>query len=111
MSALIDWNKVHELREDIGREDFSEVVDLFLEEVELTIAALGNADRSMEHDLHFLKGSASNLGFVAFADLCRQGETAASQGNAGKVNVPEIVGIYRDSKDAFLTDFDLKLAG
>ena len=31
---MIDWKRVRELRDEIGEEDFSEVVDLFLEEVE-----------------------------------------------------------------------------
>lgn len=29
---MIDWNRAAELREEVGAEDFSEVVDLFLEE-------------------------------------------------------------------------------
>ena len=31
---MIDWTKVTELREEIGDEDFQEVVELFLEEVD-----------------------------------------------------------------------------
>ena len=31
---LVDWARIYELRSEIGAEDFSDVVDLFLEEVE-----------------------------------------------------------------------------
>ena len=30
---MIDWPRVKELKDEIGAEDFGEVVDLFLEEV------------------------------------------------------------------------------
>ena len=30
---MIDWQRVNELRDEVGAEDFEEVVDLFLEEV------------------------------------------------------------------------------
>ena len=37
---MIDWARVSELRDEVGAEDFDEVVELFLEEVEEAIAAL-----------------------------------------------------------------------
>ena len=37
---MIDWARVSELRHEVGAEDFDEVVELFLEEVDEAIAAL-----------------------------------------------------------------------
>ncbi|WP_442970022.1 hypothetical protein [Roseovarius sp. ZX-A-9] len=37
---MIDWSRVAELRSEIGAEDFDEVVELFLEEVEAEISVL-----------------------------------------------------------------------
>ena len=37
---MIDWARVSELRDEVGAEDFDEVVELFLEEVDEAIAAL-----------------------------------------------------------------------
>lgn len=37
---MIDWARVSERRDEVGEEDFDEVVELFLEEVDEAIAAL-----------------------------------------------------------------------
>lgn len=102
MPVLINWDKISELRDEVGAEDFDEVVELFLEEVEETIAQLGAEGRSVEHDLHFLKGSALNLGFVRFSDLCRAGEAAAAAGDGVNVDIGAVAGCYDMSKDQFL---------
>lgn len=111
MFELIDWTKVNELRDEIGAEDFDEVVELFLEEVEEVIAVLGEPGRSLEHDLHFLKGSALNLGFAQFSDQCRDGEAAAAQGRDDTVDAAAIVSLYRASRAQFLSDMPARLAG
>ena len=109
--TMIDWDKVNVLRDEVGEEDFDEVVELFLDEVEEALATLGQSDRSLEHDMHFLKGSALNLGFVAFSDLCRNAEDAASSGQADGVDVGEVIQSYHQSKKVFLSDMQMKLAG
>ena len=111
MTSLINWNKVRELRDEVGAEDFDEVVELFLEEVEETISQLGSEGRSVEHDLHFLKGSALNLGFAEFSELCRSGEAAAAAGHAASVDVGRVVTSYDASKHAFLAELPDRLAG
>jgi len=100
---MIDWPKVLELREEVGHEDFDEVVELFLEEVDDTIQNLGDPGRSLEHDLHFLKGSALNLGFSSFSDLCKQGEYACAGGTSDTVNTTKILECYATSKTQFLS--------
>lgn len=101
---MIDWNRVTELRDEIGAEDFGEVVEIFLEEVEEEIAKLrGPVDHgNLESTLHFLKGSALNLGFENFSGLCQQGESAAAAGNGQSIDVPAIVDCYDISKAEFL---------
>ena len=47
MSALINWKKVIELRDDLGADEFAEVVELFLEDVGERISQLGGAGRSV----------------------------------------------------------------
>ena len=103
---MIDWPRVKELREEVGAEDFGEVVDLFLEEVEEVIERLnGLEDRStLEQDLHFLKGSALSLGFQAFSALCQDGERQSAQGQADTVDVPSIIAEYQSSKTAFISE-------
>ncbi|WP_299349083.1 Hpt domain-containing protein [uncultured Shimia sp.] len=100
---MINWERVNELREEIGAEDFAEVVELFLEEVELVIEKLRESPdyATLGEDLHFLKGSALNLGFRNFSGLCQAGETASSEEAAASVDIPEILGSYKTSKQAF----------
>ena len=101
---MIDWTRVNELRNEIGDDGFSEVVELFLDEVEEVIARLENAPdpRSFEQDLHFLKGSAWNLGFAAFGAACQLGERTAALGLGDTVNVKAVLDCYAHSKSAFI---------
>tara|TARA_R110002074_G_scaffold609_16_gene3328 strand:- start:381 stop:713 length:333 start_codon:yes stop_codon:yes gene_type:complete len=109
---MIDWTRVKELREEVGAEDFGEVVDLFLEEVnDVTERMKAGPDLSnLEADLHFLKGSALSLGFNDFANLCQDGETASAQGQSDDVNVAAILTSYDASKVVFLADLPTILA-
>ena len=100
---MINWDRVNELRDEIGEEDFGEVVELFLEEVEQVIDKLRSAPdmNTLGADLHFLKGSALNLGFRGFSSLCQTGETASSEGLAETVDIAEILASYEASKETF----------
>ena len=100
---MIDWSRVEELQSEIGAEDFAEVVELFLDEVEEVIERLrASPDTSrLEEDLHFLKGSALNLGFRAFSVLCQNGETASAAGDASAVELGPILDCFDDSKVEF----------
>jgi histidine phosphotransfer protein HptB len=101
---MIDWTRVETLRDEVGAEDFGEIVALFLEEVESVTDRLSvQPDLSVLHDdMHFLKGSAMSLGFSAFSELCKTGEVAAGQGQASEVNLPELLVCYQLSKETFL---------
>ena len=103
---MIDWPRVKELREEVGAEDFGEVVELFLEEVEEVITKLGETTNraQLEQDLHFLKGSALSLGFQAFSSLCHDGEQKSAQGGAETVDVPAIIAEYQTSKTTFISE-------
>ena len=102
---MIDWDRVNELRDEIGAEDFAEVVEIFLEEVEEEITKLRSVtDKStLESPLHFLKGSALNLGFEAFSQLCQAGETAAATGAGDTVDIAQVLKCYDASKANFLS--------
>ncbi len=110
---MIDWTRVATLRDEVGADDFDEVVEIFMEEVDEMIERLRKAPdiSTLEKDLHFLKGSALNLGFRDFSNLCQQGETLSANGNAGAVDVPKIVQSYDTSKRSFVNDLASALAG
>lgn len=102
---MIDWPRVRELKDEVGEDGFEEVIELFLEEVEEVIEKLGAGDRSqLEQDLHFLKGSALNLGFETFSNLCLEGERMSANGQAADVDVAKIIAAYQGSKATFLAE-------
>ena len=110
---MINWSRVRALREEVGTEDFDEIVDLFLEEVQEVIERLASAPDMtlLEDDMHFLKGCALSLGFDVFSDLCQSGEKVSMQGSAADVDLPAILQCYADSKRLFLADMPTSLAG
>lgn len=92
-----------ELRNEIGAEDFAEVVEMFLEEADEVAVSIGTdiAPDGIEAALHFLKGSALNLGFRDLAQLCQIGEKAAANGDTDSIDLDTVVAIYESSKSAF----------
>ena len=100
---MIDWNRVAELREEVGLENFDEVVDLFLFEVEDELSRLRDSPNisTLAARFHFLKGSAMNLGFAASSELCQSGETAAGKGHEGRIDIEAVVACYDISKHEF----------
>lgn len=101
---MIDWARVNELRDEIGSDSFDEVAVMFLEEADEAIARLDRSKgaKALESDLHFLKGSALNLGFQTLADLCQIGERLAASGSVA-IDLDQVVDVYTASKRAFNT--------
>jgi histidine phosphotransfer protein HptB len=100
---MIEWERVNELRSEIGDDDFADVVELFLQEADEAIArisASGGASK-LEADLHFLKGAALNLGFREFSGLCQEGERRAAAGDCG-ADLDAVRASYLRSKDALI---------
>lgn len=103
---MIDWARVANLRNEVGEEDFDEIVALFLEEVAEVTGRLA-ADptpATLQADMHFLKGSAMSLGFSALSDLCQAAEVASGAGRAAEVDLPALLACYRESRDNFLQE-------
>ncbi|TDT73717.1 Hpt domain-containing protein [Litoreibacter halocynthiae] len=95
---MLNWSRVAELKEDLGEEDFREITTLFLEEVEEKLAELSSDPPDIfADDLHFLKGSAANLGFEGFRAMCEQMENTPDT-----AQLSDLRGLYALSKTAFL---------
>lgn len=108
---MIDWTRVKDLRSEIGREDFGDIVSLFLEEADEVVARLsGLTDaKSMENNLHFLKGSALNLGFSHLAQMCQDEERRAATGQTD-LALAAVIDAYRQSRSTFLAGLDRSAA-
>ncbi|NBZ86775.1 Hpt domain-containing protein [Stagnihabitans tardus] len=100
---LIDWARVRELRYEIGEDGFEEVVGLFLDEADETVARLSPdvGAKKFAADLHYLKGAALNLGFQALAACCQDGERRANQGDLS-VDLDLLRSTYAESRARFL---------
>lgn len=77
---MIDWDRVDELRDEIGADDLAEVLQMFLDEVDEKFAELlaSQSPQPLAEDMHFLKSSALNIGFAKLAELCSAAEIAAA---------------------------------
>ncbi|MEZ5798626.1 MAG: Hpt domain-containing protein [Paracoccaceae bacterium] len=101
---MIEWGRLNELRSEIGDEDLADVVAMFLDEADEVVARIraGLTDAELEAQLHFLKGSALNLGLSELASLCQEGERQAGQGQGQAIDAGHISAVYQASKSAFL---------
>lgn len=104
---MIDWSRVDELQAEIGGDEVGDIVALFLEEADEAVARLSGrlAPDEVEKVLHFLKGSALNLGLRTLAEICDQGERAPD-----KANLPAVVDCYNRSRDQFLKGLAARMA-
>jgi len=99
---MIDWARIEELRRDFGEDDFAEIVEEFLEEVQEKLASLQSARSSdLAADFHFLKGSAANLGFRALQAACGTAEL-----DPHPKFIPEICDLFEASKAEFFQRLD-----
>lgn len=103
---MIDWSQVKSLRNDVGHDEFDEIVELFLEEVEGIVEKLRERPNraDLENDLHSLKGSALNLGFASFSEMCQHGEKLSAKGKVEDVDLTGIVACFDSSRAKFLAE-------
>lgn len=111
-AVVIDWERVRNLREEVGSDSFHDVVAVFLDEVEEVITRFraGIDTNRIEADLHFLKGGTMILGFVELGAKCDAGERLASAGRSDEVDLSEIVEVYAASRQEFLGALVAQLA-
>ena len=96
---MIDWTRISELREEVGADDLSEVLDLFFDEVGEAVAALGQcAESELSVKLHFLKGSAMNIGLTRVSELCLEAERQLANDSPGPLGLSEIKIAFEDAK-------------
>ena len=100
---MIDWNRVYELRQEVGDEEFQPILALFLDEVEAIMRRLPvDGPDELETDLHFLKGSAWSVGFKGLGEACEAAELLAQQGWQGRPAISRIQSIYTASRQSLL---------
>ncbi|XDA98210.1 Hpt domain-containing protein [Sulfitobacter sp. LCG007] len=110
---MIDWEQVEHLRQDIGDDTVDEVIELFFHETQQVIDRVKARQGSptLGDDLHFLKGSALNIGFRSFADLCATHEKAARAGALSWEELQTVFECYDSSRAVFMDRIEGRDAG
>jgi len=100
---MIRWARYEELRSEVGDDDLAEIVDLFLNELEDSVATIMAAPQSglTADAFHSLKGSCLNLGFDTLADLCAAAERAVARGEGEGIDRARLAEAYSASRAAF----------
>lgn len=100
---MIDWDRVRELHDDVGAEDFAALVDIFLDEVDEVTARLGGPPETISaEDLHFLRGAMLNLGFSQVSALCQALESRIAGGNRDAEGAAALLDAYKAARSEFL---------
>ncbi len=104
---MINWTRVRALRNDVGADEFEEIVDIFLDEVDDIAANLRTVtdDHGLELHLHALKNAALNLGFIDLSDLCQKAEAQAGSGQAASVDLKSLFTCLDTSLSQFKTQW------
>jgi hypothetical protein len=96
---MLDWNRIHELRSEVGDDEFKLILELFLDEVETVLMRLKRRPVArLAADLHFLKGCAWNLGFRSFGMLCDEGEKLVAGRRSATFDLEAVIESYSLSK-------------
>lgn len=100
---MLNATRIDELKQEVGEDDFAEVVSIFCEEVEDVLAELPTTSAgAMGEKLHFLKGSALNIGMDDVAELCRREEEHLRLSPAAVADIASIKAAYLASKSELI---------
>lgn len=88
--SMLDLSRIEELRADFGSDDLTEVLMVFCAEIDDALNTLADAPLETRlSQLHFIKGSAMNVGLEVLGHLCSAEEirlAAASPGTPPDVD-------------------------
>lgn len=95
---LIDWDRVMELKDEVGDDAFAEILEMSVEELEETFARIASSPQVTAADMHFLKGASLNLGLAQLAEVCKSGEMALRDDSTASIDLSAIRRLYDDSR-------------
>ncbi len=101
---MIEWSRVNQLKEEVGIADFEEIVAIFIEEVDQVVERLRSAPEParLAADMHFLRGSALNMGFKALGAECSLRECQVLTNGSAEIDLGPVIRIYEESRAVFL---------
>lgn len=97
--VMLNQSRIDELKAEVGEDDFAEVVELFCEEMDEVFDDIAHANPTkLRECLHFLKGSALNVGLETVGNLCINAENTLASNEEAAVDLDELRSIYEQSK-------------
>lgn len=100
---MINTARIQELKDEVGEDDLIEVIELFCDEVEEVLDILDTSSQNdLPAQLHFLKGSALNIGLDAVSELCRTEEIRLKSDPTVLPDIGAIRSAYVEAKSALL---------
>lgn len=92
---MIEWQRLEELRDDVGEEEIAGVIDLFLAEIRQALPGLAQSDaHGRVALLHSMKGSARNIGLYGFARICDDEERRILENGLPAVSDADIAAAF-----------------
>lgn len=109
---MIDWDRVRTLHDEIGADAFAEVLELFVVEVDESLARLAatRAPDARASEFHFLKGAALNLGLDDVATLCAVGEKSAGAQEESQAIETQVAADFAARNHALITGWQQMVA-
>ena len=101
---MIDWNRVIELRDELGPEELLPIIDMILVEIEAHLFALDSRTLHLAEDLHLLRGLALNIGFTEFCAQCLRAEQQLASGDQTALAPAAMRASFGHTKQVFLRD-------
>ncbi len=101
---MIDWNRVIELREELGPGELSPIIDMFLGEIEARLFALDSRTQHLAEDLHLLRDLALGIGFTDFCAQCLRAEQQLARGDQTALAPAALRASFGHTKQLFLRD-------
>ena len=89
---MINWDRIAELQAEVGEDGIEEVIEIFIDEVRETVGELKAPEHgvALGDKLHFLKGSAQNIGLEELSSICAREESALRNNPAHCIPVDQI---------------------
>jgi HPt (histidine-containing phosphotransfer) domain-containing protein len=96
---MINWDRIAELTSELGEDDFGEVIALFCDEVDEALNDLAADPVTQAREkLHFIKGSALNIGFDAVSSLCAGEEARLAADPLANLRITPIRDAFHEAR-------------
>lgn len=103
---MIDWDRIAQLKADIGEDTFPELAPVFLAELQEAMSALSANPSPGAAEMHFIKGSALTLGFQDVSQQAAAAELGFRQDPNYRADLASLQSAFAAEHAEFLAGLD-----